>query len=260
MAITREVNDLLVNFRNPVHAIVANWMDWSFAVQSALVLFALFIVRKERLFPIFGILVLGTTLLTVFQVISNNHTLALIYPWRTSVIMVPISTTILLAFCITQISNFWKADPVKMELWLRFPCMIILTLFIFVGVARFQIDVSRQVAAPALPVMTYVAEHKSANDVYLVPVKMEDFRLVTGAPIFVDFQSIPYRDVDVLEWDQRFRQANYFYQNADCSSLPALYERGITHVVLPVDFPVQCPALMKLYQDDSYGLFSLGPE
>lgn len=260
MAITREVNDFLVNFRNPVHAIVTNWIDWSVAVQSAMVLAALFIVRKERLFPILGILALGTTLLTIFQVITDNQPLALIYPWRTSVVLVPISTTILLAFCITRISNYRKADPFKLELWLRLPCMIILTLFIFVGAARFQIEVSRQAADPALPVMSHVAEHKSPNDIYLVPVKMEDFRLVTGAAIFVDFKSVPYRDVDVLEWYQRFKQANYFYQNADCNSLPALYERGITHVVLPVDFPVKCPALTKLYQDDSYGLFSLGAE
>ena len=88
---------------------------------------------------------------------------------------------------------------------------------------------------------------------------MEDFRLVTGAPIFVDCKSIPYRDVDVLEWYQRFSLTDLFYQNADCSKLPALCERGITHVVLPVDFPVQCPSLLKLYQNDSYGLFSLGP-
>ena len=77
----------------------------------------------------------------------------------------------MLAFCITRISNDWKADPVKLELWLRFPCMLILTLFIFGGAALFQIDVSRQKADPALPVMSYGADHKSVNDVYLVPIK-----------------------------------------------------------------------------------------
>ena len=260
MEIARQVNEILVNFRNPQHAIPSGWFDWGVVVQTFLVLVALFLIRRERLFPILGILVLGTTLLTVFQVITNNNTLALLYPWRTSVILVPVSTTILLAFTVTKIFDRWKADPVRMEYFIRLPCLAMLALLIFVGAARFQIDLARQKADLVLPVERFVSAHRSANDTYLVPVKLENFRLEAGAPIFVDFKSIPYRDVDVLEWYRRFKLANLFYQNSDCSALETLSEIGVTHVVLPADFPVQCPTLINVYQDGSYGLYLLGPD
>ena len=259
MEITRQVNEILVNFRNPQHAIPSGWFDWSVVVQTIIVLVVLFLIRRERLFPILGILVLGTTLLTIFQVITNNNTLALLYPWRTSVILVPVSTTILLAFAVTKIFDRWKADPGRMESWIRLPCLVMLALLLFVGASRFQIDLARQKADPAWAVMNYVAEHKSANDVYLVPVKMEDFRLATGAPVFVDFKSIPYRDTDVLEWYQRFNLANLFYQHADCNMLSIFYKQGITHVVLPVDFPENCPQMVKIYADSAYRLYELTP-
>ena len=160
---------------------------------------------------------------------------------------------------ITRVFDLWKADPEKLEWWLIIPSIVIMTGLLFVGAARFQIEYSRQKADPAWPVMTYVSEHKSANDVYLVPVKMENFRIATGAPIFVDFKSIPYRDVDVLEWYRRFNLANLFYQRADCSTLSPLGKEGITQVVLPIDFPAVCPQLVEIYADSAYGLFKLVP-
>lgn len=258
--ITREINDILVNIRNPQHAIPSEWFDWSVVVQTSIVLGALFLVRKHRLFSILLILILGTTLLTIFQVVTDSYTLALIYPWRSSVLLVPISTNILLAFGVKEIFDRWKTDPVKIEQWLRFPGMFIMALLIFSGAERFQIDLARQKADPALQVMGYITAYKTEGDVYLVPVKMENFRLVTGAPAYVDFKSIPYRDTDVLEWYRRFSLANLFYQNADCGALRDLYENGVTHVVLPDDFPTQCPGWLRLYHDNSFGLYLLGPE
>src|SRR5262249_57776904 len=77
-------------------------------------------------------------------------------------------------------------------------------------------------------VMEYVRAHKAKDDVYLlpvelprppkkpgasisdfktldqrnrsrglIPIELQGFRLRTGAPIYIDFKSIPYRDVDV---------------------------------------------------------------
>jgi len=257
MDLTRQANEILVNYRVPHHAIVSQWLDWSVAVQVMIVIAALVVVRKHRLFPILGALLLVATILTLVQVVTNSNALALIYPWRISVVLVPLSTSILLAFGIMKIQVSWKADPSRVELWIRIPCMILLTGLIFTGAARFQIDLARQKEDPAEPVMAFISTYKAENDTYLVPVKMENFRLETGAPVFVDFKSIPYRDSDVLEWYRRYHQANLFYQYADCSLLPIFQEQGITHVVLPADFPVNCPGMMEQYQDGAYGLYSI---
>ena len=44
----------------------------------------------------------------------------------------------------------------------------------------------------------------------MIPVGLQRFRLHTGAPIFVDVKSIPYKDVDVIEWPRAhaLRQAD----------------------------------------------------
>ena len=83
-----------------------------------------------------------------------------------------------------------------------------------VGVMRFQIESADLLADPANPMMNYVAAHKSPGDIYLIPSKLENFRLVTGAPVLADFDSIPYRDEDVMEWYQRLQWISWFYGSA----------------------------------------------
>ncbi len=48
------------------------------------------------------------------------------------------------------------------------------------------------------------------GQVYLIPPKLLEFRLATGAPALVDFKAIPYRDVDVLEWRRRLQFCRQF--------------------------------------------------
>ena len=88
---------------------------------------------------------------------------------------------------------------------------------------------------------------------------MQDFRLATGAPIYIDFKSIPYKDTDVLEWYRRHRLTGKFYQTNDCDLLAELaFEDGITHLVLAHGDPAQvCPNLSEVYLDDSYGVFEI---
>jgi hypothetical protein len=255
--LARQANEILVNYRVPHHAVISQWLDWSVAVQAAIVTGALLVVRRHHLFPILLALFLGTIILTAAQEITRSDALALIYPWRISVVLVPVSTSILLAYVITKIHISWKADPARVENWIRIPCMVLLAGFIFAGAARFQIDLARQKEDPAGPVMAFVSAHKAENDTYLVPVKMEAFRLTTGAPVYVDFKSIPYHDSEVLEWYRRYQLAHRFYQDSNCDLLPAFKAEGVTKVVLPADFPASCPELREDYEDNDYGVYSL---
>src|SRR5262249_46303092 len=47
------------------------------------------------------------------------------------------------------------------------------------------------------------AKRQDPTDLYLVPLDFEQFRIKSGRPTFVDWKSIPYKDVDVLEWKRR---------------------------------------------------------
>jgi hypothetical protein len=258
--IAQEVNQILFDFRNPQHADISSWLDWTVAVQSVLVLAALFVVRKKHIFKIFGIVLLGILVLTFFQLITKSDTLALLYPWRMSVVLVPVSASILLAYFVKRIFNRLIKSPSKYDLWVNLSCITVLTILLCIGATRFQIETARRQAETARPIMEYVFNNKNLNDVYLVPVKMEDFRLAAGAPIYVDYKSIPYRDLDVQEWYRRFKLANLFFQREKCDVLTQVYQEGVTKVIIPVNFATKCDGLSEIYKDQYYSLYALTKE
>ena len=104
--LAREALDVLVNFRNPQHALVSAWLNWTVLVQMLVLLAGLVIIRKTKLFTILLIVTTGVLILTVIQVVTANQWLALIFPWRVSVLLVPMGTTILIAFCVTKFMDW----------------------------------------------------------------------------------------------------------------------------------------------------------
>ncbi len=98
-------------------------------------------------------------------------------------------------------------------------------------------------------------------DVYLIPLTLERFRLATGAPVFADRKSIPYRDVEVVEWYERFMVARDLYLTHDpdlaCAAVGQLARRyQVTHVVLAREQTGQrCGVLRTLYEDADYGVY-----
>ncbi len=258
--IARQALDILVNYRNPHHAIVADWLNWTVLVQGLILLGGMLIVRKTRLFQILVLVTAGTLLLTVVQVLTANAWLALIFPWRVSVILVPTGTTILIAALVTWVMNTWK-DAVRLDRWWTAGGILVIVGLMAIGAVRFEIESSRQLADPARPMMDYVAAHKSSNDLFLVPAYMTDFRLVTGAPIYVDFKDAPDRDTDVLEWYRRLQDVSWFYNGSfdPCQTLKDMAAKyGITQAVVETQSPFTvCRTLPTPYQDDVYRIYKL---
>jgi hypothetical protein len=260
-----EAQHVLMYFRIPQHALVSEWMNWTVAVQGAFVLAALVILRRKSLFSIFVILTVSAVLLTLIQVVTRNKTLALLFPWRISILLIPLGVSALLAALVTRVMDAWQPSP-STSRRLRILSLIAIGVLMAVGVMRFQIERADQLADPANPMMNYVAAHKSPGDIYLTPSKLENFRLVTGAPVLADFDSIPYRDADVMEWYQRLQQASWFYLS-DQSSNPCKMlmdiaaNYGVTHAVVDRNdkFTV-CKSLPVVYEDVSYRIYALPPK
>ena len=93
-------------------------------------------------------------------------------------------------------------------------------------------------------------------DVRILPIDLQSFRLTTGAPIFVDFKAIPYRDTDVIEWRHRLDEAMSWQQTLGSGrateALPEMRKRGVTHVVEPADHELHDDKLRLEYRDASY--------
>lgn len=259
-SVARQAQEILVRVRIPTHAIVSAWLDWSAGVQMALIVIALILIRHTRLFPVLLTLSLEAALLTGIQFFTGNATLALLFPWRISVVLVPLATSLILGWLASR--PFPYSQRLARLPQLGHVGVLVLILFLMIiGAARFSLEHQRQRTDPARPLLDYVAANKTKGDLYLTPLSMEEFRLATGAPILADFKAIPYRADEVIEWYRRVRLIDWFYHTQNqCDFLPDLQAEGVTHVVLPAKrFKWACPLFTVLYQDSSFALYQVTP-
>ena len=141
--------------------------------------------------------------------------------------------------------------------------MLVISGLMTIGALRFQLESLRQQSDPALAMMNYVAANKTPVDIYMIPPKMENFRLVAGAPILVDFKTAPDSDADVMKWYQRLQWVSWFYQSDPnpcklLNDIKSLY--GVTHVVTERDYrPTQCDSLKVVYKDAYYRIYEITP-
>jgi len=253
---------ILVNFRIPHHAIVSHWFDATALIKILFVAGAIYLVRKTRLFWILLVPSLAAVILTLLQLISHSDALALIFPWRISILLVPLSVTLLLAFTVEWILKDSRFASPQAKRAISLFSTLVIFFSVLIGGIRFSLDLERKAAAPERPLENYVSTHKSPQDIYLIPIKMQDFRLATGAPVYVEFKSIPYKDSDVLEWYRRIQAADHFYKSPDCSQLQSLStQEGVTQVVLETEGSnLACPFLQEIYRDSSYRLVKINPD
>jgi hypothetical protein len=258
--ITAQAQEILVEERIPHHAVVAEWLDATSAVKLVVILGALAVIRRSRIFPILFVpLVLGVAA-TALQVAIDSNTLALLFPWRISSVLVPLSTAILVDWAVGRLGPWVEQRSAAV----RALCAVTLGLFAVAGAARFALDLREMQSDPAGPMIGYARRTRAPGQLYLIPPDLQQFRLQAGVPVLVDLKSIPYRDVEVVEWFTRMRIEGWIYRDrpeeVDCSLFDRLQdEYGVTHVVLdPELFDLACPALGPIvHQDPVYRVRSL---
>ena len=257
---------ILVNFRLPHHALPGNWFDATSIFQLAIILAALFILRKKEIFPILTVSTLVGLVLTCAQIATGNNNLALLFPWRVSVFLVPLSSTLLVAEVIHRLfhrfgavlSNFktlFYTVVITLSLVLASSGILLMRSGFIQGYIEFQDQRASSLYA-------FVESTKDSGDLYLIPTAMEDFRLATGAPIFVDQKTHPYKDFEVLEWFERLQAADDFYASLStdlaCGKLEQLsHQHGLTHVVLTSSQVLTCSSLEEHYRDNTFVLYRI---
>jgi len=219
---------------------------------------ALYLARKSPLGWVMWFSFLVFVILTSLQAITGSQSLALFFPWRLTIYLVPLSTGILLARFVEATGRLplWEKTGAQKGLTAVSIGLILAT--VVVGGLRFILDVERKQNQPERALFTYVQAQKKPGDLYLTPVKMQDFRLAASAPVYVDFKSSPYKDVEVLEWQRRLMIAERFYKKPACEALHALVDEGITHLVLErSNGDLACSNLQLVYVDDHFLLSKL---
>lgn len=247
--ISATAQSLLVEYRIPHHTIVANWFGKSTIIQIAIVAVAIFLARRTKMLPILLGSFLTAALLTVIQMLTCSKSLALLFPWRISVFLVPIASSILLAGIVSAIFKIRHLTRIGK------PLQAVIILFAialgYVGI-RQTITLFDTPRAGLSALARFVANTYEPGNLYLIPPEMESFRLAARVPIFIDHKSHPYQDTEVIEWFQRVQIAQEFYAargGTACSIIQELSEEyGVTHVVSRVPI-TDCTLLQEEYQD-----------
>jgi hypothetical protein len=260
----RQAEQILAHYRIPQHTQISWWFRWTVIAKAALLSAALLVVRKTRLFPILAVASLGMLILTAVEWGTGNDSLALLFPWRISSILVPLSSVILLAFGLQWVAARLPQSTDLAALLATAACMTAIALLLIAGIARFPFDLAAAASDPAKPMMNLVRANAVFSDVYFIPPRMEAFRIETGAPVFVDLKSIPYHDTDIVEWYRRLMLVNDFYQpDADrCAKAQVLAgEEDVYLFVIPAEMmPAACPAFKVVYRDADYTVVHILPE
>jgi hypothetical protein len=108
----------------------------------------------------------------------------------------------------------------------------------------------------------YVAKTSKADDLYLIPPELENFRLRTGAPVLVDNKTHPYKDIELIQWYDRIQIAHNFY-NADTEGacnilLEIINVYPVSHVVMQNKaWKIDCNFIYPIYQDNSFVVYKI---
>ena len=256
---TARARELLVNFRIPHHALYSWWLDATVFFKLGIMILALYLIRGTKLFIVLFLPFLITLLLSLIQIISGNEALALMFPWRLTTFLLPISTSLILAHLIIYLRDGYPDKFSRNSHILELLSLLLIALVAIGGIIRLSIDFERKSNIEERSMMDYVYTNSKSGDIYLTPIKLQDFRLATGMPVFVDFKSIPYKDSDVLEWYRRIILANRFYRENECQLVTHLKENeNISHIVISNENrSIDCPNMERIYQDEYYSIFIL---
>ncbi len=281
-----DAQSLLVHVRIPHHAIPAVWLDTVTALQLVAIVVGVALTRGTRLYPVLQMLVIGSVLLTVAQLLTGMDSLALMFPWRSSVILIPLATAVILTRLVTlagrRLDHPWT---VRLAMQQIAGCALI-------GAGLTLTRQGYAIRPNEAGLLDHVRSHKQPVDVYLLPVEIprpparwsgslssdfkpaaapkldgrvipadfQCFRLVARAAVYIDFKAIPYRDLEVLEWDRRLKFCRAAAESRDWDAdgtLAKAIAEGVTHVVTPAGRPAASANFEIEYADGDFVLYRL---
>lgn len=237
-----EAREILVHFRLARHALPSTWLGFAVYLKIAVVVAALVAFRRTAIAWLLGIGLAVSAGGTLLQVATGNTALALLYPWRMSVLIVPLASSLLLMRGgQALVEAIERRAPARVGLIAPVAAALALALVVAgIGttVLRFR---QRIEGEETMGLIRYVETHRAPKQTYLVPVEWRNFRMFAGVPVLVDYRFVPYNDTAVLEWYKRINLANEFYHTGAelrCQKGRDLVaKQGVTHVVMALPIP-----------------------
>ena len=283
----KEAQEFLVKFRLPHHCLPGLWLDWIACLQIVWIMFSIFLLRNQKELTVILVPFLLGALLTVLQVTTQSNTLALLFPWRISAVLVPLATMVILA------ESMVLLNPFISNLKALLPSIIVMVTLALLGIAIPALKVGFVINETENAILAHIKTNKTVDDLYLIPVnvpnlaattrgslssdfkpigkkttdsrivpiEMQRFRLYAQAPLFIDFKSIPYKDEDVLEWHRRLLLAQNWQKRLLESKSPELLEelraQKINHIITNSKVDLEQSEVELKFSDDYFKLWKI---
>ncbi len=261
--------DILVHERIPHHSLPEVWLGTQAYIQMAIIIVGLIAARKSRLLAVMLSLFLGGLIFTILQILTDSNSLAVLSPWRVTVLLVPLSLSLIIADVIS-----WLVDKMEIDEAIAFIPVAIVTALVFIAFCVYSgVQLQKTYGTSfrekrLIDMMDFVQKTKQSGEVYLIPPKepdLNDFRVYTGAPTYINWKSHPYKDDEFLEWYHRvqlaleFYDAEYRQDPSACTILKDLSEEyGVTHVVVKrKDAVLNCDFVTDTYRETKFTVFAI---
>ena len=277
-----EAQCLLAEVRIPHHALVSRWLDPIAGLQIVWILLSIWLVRRTPLGIVMIVATILAAILTAIAAVTNFHLLCLLFPWRISAVFVPLATAIVAC----RVSRCCERLPTVSSIVAHF----IIASSLAAGVVHpffsfgYATNDERErnlygavnrlghrgdvyLIPTRIPPLnsgkrgaastTFTAPPRPTPSSNLIPVDLQRFRLMSGRAIFVYFKSVPYADVEVLEWHRRVTLASSWYEKNEWD-LQAIRREGITHVVVPAETLINSSGSWAVeYEDKFFRIYRL---
>lgn len=213
----QEANSILANIRIPIHALPSVWWNTNEAIKLSVILIAAlmlffgdlivlkWILLVELIYGVIGIWYVG---------ITGNEQIALLFPWRATTFLYPISLVLILSgliFYFLKITVFLGRYYWYAVLGL----LLIILISNLLNYGRRYFRVGEELKPRTTGISEFAQSTKNItlqDEVILIPNGFTTFRLEAQRPIYVDYKSHPYRSTEFMEWWERNEFVGGFYQ------------------------------------------------
>lgn len=202
-----EIGKEIMFNRIPHHADIHYWLSYKDIIFLVVYLISLYLIRNnKRFFILFFVFGLCSISLSTAQYFFENKSLALAFPWRSSVFIAPISLIIIISFLITKIHIIHK----KLDI---FAYTLIILTTIFFSVKSHYLKNLNLNFNEKLKLTNSIKKESNSIERILIPVNLDYVRMNSGLPIFVDWKHPAFKYDQIINWKKRLDLANKFYSS-----------------------------------------------
>ena len=194
--------------RIPHHALIKNWFSSKDFFSILIYLISLITIYKnKKIFIPLTIFGFSSILLSILQFLTESNTLALAFPWRASVFLMPLSSMIIISFLL----NKFLLSKKNINL---FSLSLFIIFFLFFFAKNHFIKNDNQKFYSKLELVNEINVNYDSIERILIPINIQYIRMNTGLPIFIDWKHHAFKYDEIIMWKKRIDLAQKFYQTS----------------------------------------------